>query len=303
MKIVKKIVLAFLVLFVLSSIGGFIYFDQKFTPEENYLKVENQSGPVPFKWMGDQKNVLLLPIHFEGDTENYYLQFDTGSPYTVFYSKSIKNISQIATTGNVAKTAFSIGKTKIASNYFKIYKMGNDIKNDSIKIIGTIGADILENRKSLINFKENFISLNLMKAPTSFQNNLANFEFKKRKIIIKGFLKGQQEDFLFDSGTSAYELLTNKEVWQELKLAHGKTIIEKSQSWERVLTTYTADCNQSIIFDNQKVPLKNVTYVEGYSQIQYAMMKFSGMTGMLGNKIFLNKSLYLDCTQNKIGIQ
>ncbi|TDO73413.1 hypothetical protein EV143_1053 [Flavobacterium chryseum] len=303
MKIVKKIVLAFLVLFVLSSISGYIYFDQKFTPEQNYLKVENESGPVSFKWIGNEKNVLLLPIHFEGDAENYYLQFDTGSPYTVFYSKSIKNISQISTKGSVAKTAFSIGKTKIASDYFKIYELENDIKNDSIKIIGTIGADILENRKSLINFKESFISLNLNKAPASFQKNLADFEFKKRKIIIKGFLKGQEEDFLFDSGTSAYELLTSKEVWHELKLSNSKTTIEKSQSWKRVLTTYTADCNQNIIFDNQKIPLKNVTYVEGYSKMQYAMMKFSGMTGMLGNKIFLNKNLYLDCLQNKMGIE
>ena len=302
MKIVKKIVLAVLVLFVLSSIGGYLYFDQKFTPEQNYLKIENESGPVSFKWIGNEKNVLLLPIHLEGDTENYYLQFDTGSPYTVFYSKSIKVISSISTKGTVAKTAFSIGKTKIASDNFKIYEMGNDVTNDSIKIIGTIGADILENRKTLINFKEGFISLNLTKAPTGFQHNLRDFEFKKRKIIINGVLKGQQEDFLFDSGTSAYELLTNKDVWHELKLPNGKTTIEKSQSWERVLTTYTADCNQNIIFDNQKVPLKKVTYVEGYSQIQYMLMKFSGMTGMLGNRIFLNKSLYLDCTQDKMGI-
>ena len=303
MKTVKKIVLAILVLFVLSSVSGYIYFDQKFTPEKNYLNVENESGVVPFKWIGNKKNVLLLPICFEGDDENYYLQFDTGSPYTVFYSKSIKNISQILMNGTNVKTAFFIGKTKIASDHFKMYELGNDIQNDSIKILGTIGADILENRKTLINFKESFISLNLIKAPKSFQNNLVDFEFKKRKIIIKGFLKGQQEKFLFDSGTSAYELLTNKEVWQKLKLLHGETTIEKSQSWERVLTTYTANCNQDIIFNNLKVPLQNVTYVEGYSQIQYLMMKFSGMTGMLGNKIFLNKSLYLDGTQKKMGIE
>lgn len=303
MKIIKKIVLSLVVLFVLSSIGGYVYFDKKFTPEENYLNVKNESGPVSFKWFGKDKNVLLLPIHFEGDPENYYLQFDTGSPYTVFYSQSIKNISQIITKEAVAKTAFSIGNTKIASDKFKIYEMGNDIKKDSIKIIGTIGADILENRKTLINFKDSFISLNLMKTPSSFQNNLVDFEFKKRKIILKGFLKGQQENFLFDSGTSAYELLTSKEIWHELKIVKGKTTVEKSQSWERVLTTYTAECNQDITIRNQKIPLTKVTYVEGYSQMQYAMMKFSGMTGMLGNKIFLNKGVYLDCTQNKLGIE
>jgi predicted aspartyl protease len=303
MKVLKKIMLTFLVVLVLAVLGGYIYFDQKFTPERNYLTVENESGSIPFTWLGTEKNVLLLPIHFEGDTATYYLQFDTGSPYTVFYSKSIKNIRQIFTNQEIAKTSFYIGKTKITSDKFKIYNLENDNNNDSLKIIGTIGADILENRKTIINFKENYIALNLSKVPTQFQTKLFDFKFKKRKIIVKGFLKGQEENFLFDSGTSAYELLTNKELWKSLKLPNSKINIEKSQSWDNVLTTYTANCNQKIQFFNHEIPLNNVTYVEGFSQVQYSMMKFSGMTGMLGNKLFLNNGLYIDCIQNKMGIE
>lgn len=303
MKVLKKIMLTFLVVLVLAVLGGFIYFDQKFTPERNYLTVENESGSIPFTWLGTEKNVLLLPIHFEGDTATYYLQFDTGSPYTIFYLKSIKNIRQIFTNEEVAKTSFYIGKTKIASDKFKIYNQGNDNSNDSLKIIGTVGADILEDRKTIINFKGNYIALNLSKVPSQFQTKLFDFKFKKRKIIVKCFLKGQEEKFLFDSGTSAYELLTNKEVWESLKLTNSKIDIEKSQSWDKVLTTFTANCNQKIQFENQEITLNNVTYVEGFSQAQYSMMKFSGMTGMLGNKIFLNNSLYIDCTQNKMGIE
>jgi predicted aspartyl protease len=303
MKVLKRIVLTFLVVLVLALLVGYIYFDQKFTPEKNYLTVDNESGFIPFKWLGSEKNALLLPIHFSNNTITYYLQFDTGSPYTVFYSKSIKNIHQIFTNKEIAKTSFYIGKTKITSDKFKIYNLGNDNNNDSIKIIGTIGADILENRKTIINFKENYIALNLSKVPTQFQTKLFDFKFKKRKIIVKGFLKGQEENFLFDSGTSAYELLTNKEVWESLKLPNSKINIEKSQSWDNVLITFTINCNQKIKFDTQEISLNNVTYVEGFSQVQYSMMKFSGMTGMLGNKIFLNNSLYIDCTQNKMGIE
>jgi len=303
MKVLKKIVLTFLVVLVLAVLGGYIYFNRKFTPEKNYLTVDNESGFIPFTWLGSEKNVLLLPIHFSNDTITYYLQFDTGSPYTVFYSNSIKKISQISLNKELAKTSFYIGKTKITSDKFKIYNHGNDNNDDSIKIIGTIGADILENRKTIINFKENNIALNLSKVPSQFQTKLFDFKFKKRKIIVEGFLKGQEEKFLFDSGTSAYELLTNKEVWESLKLPNSKINIEKSQSWDNVLTTFTANCNQKIKFDTQEIPLNNVTYVEGFSQVQYSMMKFSGMTGMLGNKIFLNNSLYIDCIQNKIGIE
>lgn len=303
MKVLKKIVFTFLVILIFAALGGYIYFDQKFTPEKNYLTVDHESEFVPFTWLGSEKNVLLLPIHFSNDTITYYLQFDTGSPYTVFYSNSIKKISQISVNKELAKTSFYIGKTKITSDKFKIYNHGNDNNIDSLKIIGTIGADILENRKTIINFKENYIALNLSKVPSQFQVKLFDFKFKKRKIIVRGTLKGQKEKFLFDSGTSAYELLTNKEVWENLKLPNSKISIEKSQSWDKILTTYTANCNQKIQFDNHTIPLNNVTYVEGFSQAQYSMMKFSGMTGMLGNKIFSNNSLYIDCTQNKMGIE
>lgn len=302
MKIIKKIVLTFLVVLIVAALGGYIYFDQKFTPEKNYLTVNNESGFVPLKWLDDEKNALLLPIHFSNDTITYYLQFDTGSPYTLFYSNSIKNISQISVNKELAKASFYIGKTKITSDKFKIYNQGND-NNNSIKIIGTIGGDILENRKTIINFKENNIVLNLSKVPSSLQTKLFDFKFEKRKIIFKGFLNGQEEKFLFDSGTSAYELLTNKKVWKSLKLPNSKINIEKSKSWDNILTSFTANCHQKIKFDTQEIPLNHITYVEGFSQIQYAMMKFSGMTGMLGNKIFINNSLYIDCSQNKMGIE
>src|SRR3990167_8323913 len=106
MKILKKIVLTFLVVLVIAAVGAYIYFDQKFTPEKNYLTIENESGFIPFTWLGTEKNVLLLPMHFLGDSATYYLQFDTGSPYTVFYLNSIKNINQISIDKELGKTSF-----------------------------------------------------------------------------------------------------------------------------------------------------------------------------------------------------
>ena len=303
MKVLKKILLTILVVLVLAALGGYIYFDRKFTPDKNYLTVENESGTVPLTWLGEEKNALLLPIHFEGDTANYYLQFDTGSPYTIFYSKSIRNFRHISITGGVAKTSFYIGNTKIHADKFKIYNQGDDTGNDSLKIIGTLGTDVLENRRTIIHFKDNYLVLNLSEVPPRFKRNLVDFKFKKRKLIFDGTLNGEEERFLYDSGTSAYELLTNKEVWEELKLPHSKITVEKSQSWENVLTTFTANCKQKITVGNQEIPLNQVTYVDGVSRAQYAMMKLSGMTGMLGNKPFLNHSLYIDCIQNKMGIE
>jgi uncharacterized protein YxeA len=55
MKILKKIMLTFMVVLVLAVLGGYIYFDQNYS-RKNYLTVENdESGSIPFKWLGTGK--------------------------------------------------------------------------------------------------------------------------------------------------------------------------------------------------------------------------------------------------------
>ncbi|WP_136666593.1 hypothetical protein [Flavobacterium sp. H122] len=303
MKTFKRIVFAFLALTALSAVFGYFYFDRKFTPEKNYLSVKNQSGKVPIVWQGSSKNAMLIPIKFEGDTAEYFLQFDTGSPYTVFYKNSAAKIQQITLHKQTAKTGFLIGRTKIFSTHFRIIDYGEKFnKNDSVRIIGTLGSDILENRKTLINFKENFIEFNLSKQPEDVQNKLFDFEFKKRKIIIPGILKEKEGEFLYDSGTSAYELLSDKETWNNLKTAGSKIVAERANSWQNTLTTYSAKSDIPITFNKKNLQIKAITYVDGFSKTQYLLMKFSGMTGMLGNKFFLENTIYLDCSVEKIAI-
>jgi len=302
MKILKKILAVIFIVVLLSLFGAYFYFDQKFTPEKNYLTVKNESGKIPITWLGTDKNVMLVPIQFSGDVVTYYMQFDTGSPYTIFYAESIKDLKAVKITNKIAKTSFHVGKTEITSSQFKIINHGKG-SGSGIEIIGTLGADVLENRKTLINLKENCIVFNVSNEPIAFKNKLFAFKFKKRKIIIEGVFKGKAEQFLYDSGTSAYELLTTKEVWAGLKISNSKVVVEKTRSWQNILTAYTANCNDFIRLGNLELPLREVTYVEGFSQSQYLLMKYAGMTGMLGNKIFLNHCIYLDCSENKIGIQ
>ena len=143
--------------------AGYIYFDQKFTPGKNYLTVEKESGKIPITWPGENRNVLLLPIHFSGDSTVYY--FYSLIPeclYTLFYTKAIKNIKGIATSNERSRTTFYLGNTTVTSDKFRIIDNGESSdKNDSLKIIGTLGADILEDRKTVISFKENYIVFNL----------------------------------------------------------------------------------------------------------------------------------------------
>lgn len=304
MKALKRIALTVSALIIVTILSGYFYFDYKFTPEKNYLTVENESGTIPIMWTDNNKTALLLPVHFPKDSSTYYLQFDTGAVYTEFYSPAIEYIKGIAIHNEWGKASFYIGKTKITSDKIKITHTGKGPHaNEPVKIIGTLGADILENRKTLIDFRDQYVVLNLSREPEEFRNSLMDFTFKKRKIIVNGNLRGKNEKFLYDSGTSAYELLTNKENWEALKLPQTKVKVEKVQSRPNILTAYTANTHNFIHFKNKEILLNEVTYVEGFSQTQYLLMKFSGMTGMLGNKPFLKNRMYIDCSKEKLGIK
>lgn len=302
MNLVKRILVVALLVIVILIGAVYFYFDRKFTPEPNYLQVRNESGRIQMTWENNTKDALLLPVKFDRDTATYYMQLDTGSPYTVFYKHSIVPFKNISITGNTAQAEFTIGDTRISSNRFKILDFGNALGKNDVHIIGTLGTDLLDQRKTEINFKENYVILNKHSLPENFQKASFDFNFKKRKIIISGALDDRKNKFLYDSGTSAYEFLTTKENWNALKLKNSKIVQEKGKSWNRILTTYTAETQKQIRLGNVELPLRNVTYVEGYSKMQYYLMKYSGMSGMLGNRIFMDQQIFIDAQAMKMAV-
>ena len=57
MKIIKKIVLAFTALIILSLTAGYFYFDKKFSPPQNYLKVYGNADNIPLKWVSEAEKI------------------------------------------------------------------------------------------------------------------------------------------------------------------------------------------------------------------------------------------------------
>lgn len=198
MKLFKKIATVFLVIIVLFLLGGYLYFQKKFTPPENYLKVLGIAENIPTKWISSSENAhsaLLLPIKIKGIDRTFYMQFDSGSPVTVFYKKSLESIAEkfqnqlkIDTKNNTISTAFRIGKMDVVSNDFGVLNYGEKISFDNsnaVDIIGTIGTDLLEKRIAILDFKNNQCSF----IEKTKEDDFAEFEFKKRKILIPSIIE------------------------------------------------------------------------------------------------------------------
>jgi hypothetical protein len=237
------------------------------------------------------------------------MQFDSGSAITVFYKKSLESIAEkfrnqikINATNNPISIALTIGNMKVVSNNFEVLNYGKKINFDAAKatnIIGTIGTDLLEKRIAILDFKNNQCSF----IEKIKEDDFSNFEFKKRKILIPSSIENEKLKLLYDSGTSGYELITTKEIWQLYRIKNSAVRIEKGNSWGNTLSVYSACTKKKIQFDKVILDLSEVTYIEGTSDLQKFLMKRSGMQGMIGNKLFLDHKLILDCKNEKFKLE
>ncbi|KMQ64193.1 hypothetical protein ACM39_16850 [Chryseobacterium sp. FH2] len=308
MKTFKKIALSLLIIFIITIAGGYFYFNKKFTPPSNRLKVSGVSGNIKLVWISDGNNpysALLLPVQLKGIDKQFYMQLDSGSPTTVFYKNSLLSIQERFSLAKNVKEIFSsfqLGKMHISSPDFGMIDYGNriDLENPETKnIIGTIGSDLMEKRIIILNFKDTIASF----TDKINEKGWSTFEFKKRKILLPAKIGNENLKLMYDSGTSGYELVIHKESWSQYRISKSNIKIEKGNAWGKSLTIKSSPAHQEISFGNSALKLSEVTYIEGTSKMQNFLMKSAGMQGMLGNKIFLNHSLILDCKNQKFKVE
>lgn len=312
MGMLKRGALALLVLVAAVLGGGYAYFDRKFTPPANALSVSSVAKDVPIRWLamdGNPHSALLLPVKLDGIADTLYMQLDLGSPSTVFYGNAMRSVLDqrraafaIAHGDHQVGLGFSINGLGIRSGRFELLDYGSKVEfgnPEAANIIGTVGTDLLEKRVLVLDFKRGTCAFLEEVAEAGF----SDFEFRKRKVLMPARIAGRDGMYLYDSGSSGYELLTGKPQWEKLKTPGGRIKVETGNSWGRTLKVMTAPANQTLAISTSTLRLSEVTHVEGTSRMQEWLMRSSGMQGMLGNKVFLGHTLTLDAKRQKFRVE
>lgn len=270
---------------------------------------------VPFNWMRDSVNgtiepyaAMLIPVKLPNCPQQFYMQFDMGAPATIFYQPKLRAISEKYpafypvedSTRRLAAIEISVGK-----NTVKITEPGLlDFTEKTIdwsgrkkEIIGTIGSDWLENKTVLIDYPHQQILLNYT-VPEKLQNRLTDFSYVQRNILLPVTIKGKKTTLYFDTGSSAFALLTSRETAMSMAVADAVTSRYPVKSWGRTLYANSLATKDSVELSQLSIPIQTVTYMEGASEEQVNRMLKLGIGGMTGNKLFLHTGLVLD-TKNK----
>lgn len=287
----------------------------------NLLTLPNKSYEINFIWQGDSVSsswephaALLIPVKIKGCKKQFYMQFDSGSPSTIFYKSQWQQINdRFPNTLTLKDTAtslsdvdFLVGKMQVYASSIKLISYQSkaiDWKNkNGMEIIGTIGTDFIENRVIAINYpaKTFFTGAN---TPKKWMNTqMSDFMFPNRSVLLPVMIKGKNKILYFDSGSSAYEFLTDKKTTELLAIPGATAIQKNTRSWDRTLTSFSIPTADSIQIGTQKLPINYATYIEGTSQSQIDQMMKMGMSGMTGNKLFIHSTLLLDTKNKKFGV-
>jgi hypothetical protein len=323
MKIFKLTLLGLLLFLIVGGIGGYFYFRSKFIPPPNQLVVLNKNRIVPFIWASDTMNgvvnpygAMLLPVTVPGCKRTFYMQFDLGSPYSMFYNNKLKSLADsIGGLDFISREdkvfvkdfSFAIDELTIHAAEIPVISYGkkgiNWANSSSIEIIGTAGADLIEGYVAVIDFPAAAFYLgDILPDSLSAKAFFTPLEFEHRRILLPVVMDGKSTSLLFDSGTSAFELLTSEKQWSDLAKKDAVVDSYGVNSWGKTLTVYSVSTDHAIKFGTLNLPIKNVHRIEGTSFVQNMLMRFSGMGGMIGNKIFIDHTIIIDTREFRFGL-
>lgn len=308
--------IGFVAFILIVSIVGITYFNNMwFKDKPNYLADNSLSQLTHFEWSkgkyGDYielHDIIKIPVKIKGVTQKLYMQFDTGAPSTVILDRPIESLmekglplkemtaeEQIFIKGlefHVGENRIDTEKIKVFSNYGRHIDFSDT--TSSYKL-GTLGADILDNKITVIDFNKNTIQ-QFSERP-QWMNELPKFQpfsFKGRRLMLPVKIKNKTRSLFYDSGTSAFGLITSKKRYKKYTDKNVEEIRIDANSWGNSLPICHKPCKTPINIGSVDLPLKRISYMDKYTFLQNLMAPFSKIGGWLGNKPFVGHTLILD---------
>ncbi len=316
----RKIFLACFILIIFSGIRSGAQMMPQLAP--NFLQLPEKNFNFKFKWLGDSVNAtwepnayLLLPVKLPNCPRQFYMQFDLGSPSTIFYKSMLQQIeSRFPKVQNMQDSGsklrnfnFKVGTMPVHATELAVmnYRSKNIDWSDEkgIDIIGTIGADFIENRTMVLDYPaRQFYNGISMRDKFASRLALTDFMFPRRSVLLPAIIRGKKLMLFYDTGSSAYQLLTDKKTSELMAAPRAIAIYSESRSWDKMRKMTTLATNDSIQIGSNTLPIRFTTFSEGASEAQITQMMKLGIGGMTGNKLFVNSVLILDTKNKKFGV-
>lgn len=313
-KIGYGLLILLIILIVMGALGIRHFHNLWFAERPNYLSLTYEPKPLKFQWadrkLDDQvesHTAIMLPLIIEGLPHKFYLQFDTGAPTTLIYGKSISSLQSLGIdiqevqkgensyvsllNAELGGNETEMGMIQILEDYGNVFQVEDTLH--TIKL-GTIGADFLDQRTCLIDFQEAYIQLYEERPDWMDSLQFVPFDFEGRRFMLPATILGKELDLFYDSGTSAFGLITSKNRYDTYTDEDQEEIKYAANRFGESLNIHHKASETRINIGNTDLPLQRISYVDMYADFQRFMTPFTRIGGWLGNKPFIESTMILD---------
>ncbi len=280
---------------------------------------------IPFRWIEDDiggRRFEKAGMFVMGELSEVGLsglfQFDLGAPSSVLYENDVADVldalrnrinpdRHIVLNGveyPVVHTRLMVGDQVQIENIGLLEDFGGgkeDITEDGVRVLGTVGADIVDKKCLIIDFPQARLAI-MDEAPAAFIERAAFVPLQRSPaghVLLPVTINGEAKRVLFDTGSSIFELLTDKEQWATI--TEGKVVDTLDVSvWGSKQTVYGGVVKAAISLG--EVPLGIHTAYRNDLDQYVEFDRQHNLMGVMGNAPFWNDVIILDFSQNRFGL-
>ena len=266
------------------------------------------------------KAAMYLPISFDTVSEIHYSQFDLGSDATILYQNNLKSITEYnylkldsLSDANTERPLFmiksvelNIGKINFGKrNVLGFYNYGEPITrkmNASVSenSLGTIGADIVQNKLLVINFPNQTISF--FDSTNSTLENYFSFikcKIENNRIMVPIMVNGKTHYFMYDTGSSLFPMMTSFNNWKEITTQKINDTLSVTNFGNPVIMVGSNSSKEINIGMNSLADFAVYYAKDNNFDKMFEQLKCDGI---IGNAFFFNTTICIDFKTKRFGI-
>jgi hypothetical protein len=266
------------------------------------------------------KAAMYLPISLDTVSGLHYSQFDLGSDWTILYQNNFKSITEYnylkidtLSDSNPERPCFiikdvdlNIGKINFGKrNVLGFYNYGQPIirKTNALvseNSIGTIGADIFQNKILVINFPNQTISV--LDTTNSALENYFSFEkckMENKRIMVPIIINGTTRFFMYDTGASLFPMMTSFGNWKEITNQKINDTLSITNFGNPVIM-FGSNASKEINIGRHTLSDFVVYYAKDNNFDK--MFEQLKCDGIIGNAFFFNTTISIDFKNKRFGI-
>jgi hypothetical protein len=280
---------------------------------------------IPFVWEGveiDGRRFEKVGLFVKGELPELGLsgafQFDLGAPNSVLYENNVlsereKINAHIDPDRHIVVNGVEcpmIDTPLVLNPQVALDQLGLflgfgdgdvDVTSDGFPLLGTVGADVVNEKCLIIDFPQQRLAI-VHEVPEEFVANAAIAPLQRTPsghILLTFTVDGVDKRVLFDTGSSIFDLMTDKEQWLEITWGEVVDTLE-ILSWGQKQMVYGGVARGDFRLGHVALPLNTIYRIddEGWAQFN----RSHDLLGLMGNAPFLGSLIFLDLVRGRFGV-